>query len=1157
MTVDGSVTRLPDSTARITALTDHERTLLVEAGAGSGKTALMAGRVALLIGAGVDPRDIVAITFTEAAAAELLERIETLVRELLSGALPIELAEALSSGLTEAQRDHLNRGSHALDQITCTTIHGFCQQLIRPYSVETGLDPGAAVIDPAAAELAYEDLLDAWFSARLGRDRGAEGLGRIPPIGDAGEESDFLAALVLAAPDETLRLVRQTAHFLKEHRTAQAAPAEVDSSVFERLVETTDELAAWYRNCGVEEPDTAAMIQDLLRVAELVGEAGRQRLTGRSLAALLDHQPPSACKRGTPEFKQWRRKTKWRNAAAAIGGSVALGEQLSAAGNARYDTCSMAYARFRTQLDALASALFVAEFDRLRELYRDYKRNAALLDFDDLLYQARDLLRDNESVRKALARRYPRILVDEFQDTDPLQSEIIWRLAGEGDPASPWHDRIIRPGALFVVGDPKQAIYRFRGADVNTYLLAKKALERHDPAAILDVTANFRTRRPILEYVNRHFERMLDESRDQPGFTPLEATRRGDGQPCVAAFDIELDASDRNARGKLSVHRVRRREAQAVAAIAADLIGACPVWDKQEESLRPAKAGDIALLAPTGTSLWIYEQAFEDLEIPIATQAGKGFFRRQEVQDLIAIARVIADARDTLALGALIRGPLVGLTEEEIADEIEALHVQAECGDSGHGLKTKGADRLSLWTDLDSIGNLVLRRTLEILQNLARKARRLTPYHLLVEAVEELHVNSILKARHPRGAERALANVELVLEMARAYAGRGIGDFARALWQRWNDQDAQAEGRPDAAADAVSIITMHSAKGLEWPIVIPINSTTTPRRVTGFLYGRRDDSIHIKSRLFSSPEYSEVRSEEEAELMAERVRLWYVALTRARDLLLLPRQNARIPHDWLSLIDIDLDCLPSISAGGEFGGSPSPRRGSSPNVQDLATWNREAAEIHSNQRQISWKRPSRHEAPVEPEKEEGAVFAGIEVTLEAVPEGAQETPVQGGWTRGLILHKLMEELLTGEIQADEDTVRARAAGLIGQLGLDDEEDAAAGPSSAEMAATVVRTLRLPEVAALRPRLVPEYPVYASDVEGSTVSLTAGIADAVAIDGKGRIDVVVDWKSDVMPGRKQVAMYHQQVREYLRATTAKTGLVVFMSSGRVDRIVRGG
>ena len=1151
------VTPLPDSAARVAALTDHERTLLVEAGAGSGKTALLAGRVALMVGAGVHPREIVAITFTEAAAAELLERIETMVRNLLSGKVPIELAEPLPSGLSEAQKQSLERGSRDLDEITCTTIHGFCQQLIRPYPVETGLDPGAAIIDPAAAELAYQDLLEAWLSARFGRDRGAEGLGRIPPIRETGKSRDFLATLVLAAPRETLDRVRKTAEFLKEHRTARAAEPEIEPGVFERFVEAADEFAAWYRNCGVTEPGAAETIEDILRVADVVREAATQAATLQTSKDLLFHQPPSACKRGAVQFKQWRRKTAWRNAAAAAGGSAARGEQLNAAGKAHYDACSDTYSEFRSQLGALAFVQFVAEFEPFRDLYRNYKRDAALLDFDDLLYRARDLLRDHEPVREALSRRYPRILVDEYQDTDPLQSEIIWRLAGEGDPALPWHERVIRPGALFVVGDPKQAIYRFRGADVNTYLLAKKALEQFDPSSILDITANFRTREPILEYVNTHFATMLDENRGQPGFTPLDATRSGGDGPCVAAFDIELEDEDKSARGKPLVHRVRLREAKVLASLVGSLIGTYPVCDAQEKKLRSARAGDIALLAPTGTSLWIYEQAMEELEISIATQAGKGFFRRQEVQDLIAIARIVADSRDTLALGALIRGPLVGLTEEEIADEIEALHSQAETDASTKDESRSRSGRLRLWTDLKSIGNAPLRRTLEVLQNLARKSGRLTPYQLLVEAVEELRVNSILKARHPRGAERALANVELILEMARAYDGRGIGDFARAVWQRWNDGDMQAEGRPDAAADSVSIITMHSAKGLEWPIVIPINSTTRPRSVSGILYGRQDDTIHIRTAYLSSQGYEEVREEEQRELLAERIRLWYVALTRARDLLLLPRQNERIPGDWLSLIDIDIDSLPSHFSMGPFGGIPGTSTPASANRQDIATWRREAATIRAHTRRISWDQPSLHEGPEELDEEEETVFAGTDAILDAVPEKVQEMPVQGGRLRGRILHTLMEEILTGEIADDEATLQARASQLIAQRELTDAEDASTGPSSVEMAASMVRTLQLPMVAALRPRLVPEFPVYASTVEGSSVSLTAGIADAVAIDGKGRIELVVDWKSDVKPTRKEVAKYHQQVRDYLRATAARTGLIVFMSTGRVDRIVKGG
>jgi CRISPR-associated exonuclease Cas4 len=125
----------------------------------------------------------------------------------------------------------------------------------------------------------------------------------------------------------------------------------------------------------------------------------------------------------------------------------------------------------------------VTEFDGLRDLYADNRRRAALLDFDDLLHHARDLLIGNPGVRQALARRYPRILVDEFQDTDPLRAEILWLLCGERDESEPWTARRLRPGSLFLVGDPKQAIYRFRGADVDTYLAASAPFWRVTPAA--------------------------------------------------------------------------------------------------------------------------------------------------------------------------------------------------------------------------------------------------------------------------------------------------------------------------------------------------------------------------------------------------------------------------------------------------------------------------------------------------------------------------------------------------------------------------------------------------------------------------------------------------------------------------------------------------
>ena len=189
-------------------------------------------------------------------------------------------------------------------------------------------------------------------------------------------------------------------------------------------------------------------------------------------------------------------------------------------------------------------------------------------------------------------------------------------------------------------------------------------------------------------------------------------------------------------------------------------------------------------------------------------------------------------------------------------------------------------------------------------------------------------------------------------------------------------------------------------------------------------------------------------------------------------------------------------------------------------------------------------------------EEPEAVFASAEAALEAVPEETEEAHIRDSRQRGLILHKLMEEVLTGETLGDVEPLQVRAAELITQLGHKDAQDAAAGPTSAEMAATVVRTLQLPELTALWPRLVPEFRVYASTIEDCAATLTAGIADAVAIDEEGHIDVVVDWKSDVNPGAEQVAIYREQVHDYLQSTAAPIGLIVLLGSDSVVKVMRG-
>ena len=578
------------------------------------------------------------------------------------------------------------------------------------------------------------------------------------------------------------------------------------------------------------------------------------------------------------------------------------------------------------------------------------------------------------------------------------------------------------------------------------------------------------------------------------------------------------------------------------------MIGAYEIWDKRSKTMRPCRAGDIALLAPTGTNLWIYEREIERRGIPIASQAGKSFFRRQEVQELIAVARACVDRRDTLGLGALLRGPLVGLTEEEIADAIIAL----PAGPNG------APPQLHLWTDRSAVSHPVLNRALEVLQNLARRARHTTPYQLMAEAVEELNVRPILRARYRSGAERALANVELFLEMARAYDARGVTAFVEALRASWEDSEKQMEGRPDADAEAVSIITMHSAKGLEWPIVIPINSPTILDDDMKFLHRRSDDTVHFKLLGAAGPDYELVKSDERDQLRRERIRLWYVALTRACDLLLLPRQSERAGSDWASLLELRLDELPGFDGAAISRSLRSPTE-EPENHQDVATWTAEAATITTMRRTIIWKSPSRHEAPAEepPRLPVAEVYTDAIALEETLPTDAGPASpagiIKGSRERGLVLHKLLEELLTGEIIEDHQILEARARTFLAELGVTESDRPEDGPNALELAATAVRALAIPEIAAIRNRLVPEVTVFSADIAADCSTYIGGVVDALALDNDGAVEVVVDWKSDVDPGPAQIELYREQLKDYLATTTAKEALLVFVTNGRIERM----
>jgi len=528
-------------------------------------------------------------------------------------------------------------------------------------------------------------------------------------------------------------------------------------------------------------------------------------------------------------------------------------------------------------------------------------------------------------------------------------------------------------------------------------------------------------------------------------------------------------------------------------------------------------------------------------------------FRPCAFADLLPVLSMAAAAGGR-APGASVRSSVacaapglcwLRLTEEELLDIVWALPRPVE--------GEQELPRLDLDVEPEAIAHPYARDIVEKLRTLRRRANATTPHELLSQAVNVLRVRPILLQRYGQ-AERALANVDLFLGFSRAYAVRGLRAFAEAMTAAWSDQSRIAEGRPDAREEAVALYTMHSAKGLEWPIVVPINTMTRLMKPNSAVTDRASGRFFCPVFGVEPAGHEAAHAAEDAELARERVRLWYVAATRARELLILPRlETAPSGQTWLSLVDLALSDQTVLDLG------PDPRDAGETvsdveNVQTREAFAAEAAAIAGRGRRIVWRAPSRDEGDSGPVlRDEGRAI--LDTDGDGAPSQDAALAIQGGRERGLVLHKLIEEVLTGETGGTMPDLMARAECLIQDMDRPSNEDPAVGLAPTELASCVIRALSLPEIAALRPRLLPEYPVYSSIAINGQEDASAGIVDAIAFEPNGAPEVVVDWKSDVDPAPEMLEHYRSQVRAYLDMTGAERGMIVFMTSGTTVSVAR--
>jgi ATP-dependent exoDNAse (exonuclease V) beta subunit len=314
------------------------------------------------------------------------------------------------------------------------------------------------------------------------------------------------------------------------------------------------------------------------------------------------------------------------------------------------------------------------------------------------------------------------------------------------------------------------------------------------------------------------------------------------------------------------------------------------------------------------------------------------------------------------------------------------------------------------------------------------------------------------------------------------------------------------------------------------------------RSATGVLHRATDDTLHFGLKTLNPPEYDLLKEVENRELGEERIRLLYVACTRARDLLVFPHYLGRFGNCWHKQVDLQLHQIPEFPSLDATEGERKPT--ALPlNEQTPEVFRHEALRLVEQTRNIRWIQPSAVEIE--------------ETPLPAPPEGDFATlipDVRGSAARGRVLHKLMEEILLGGTRVDEVVLQTRAAELLRYLGENNHPDPSKGPSSQEIASTIGRTLQLPIVAQYRQVLQPEFGVFQlRSTETNETVCTAGIVDAIAYNGEGAPELIFDWKSDVAPTPNTRQYHAAQVEEYLESTGTRRGVIVYMSTGEVSEV----
>ena len=896
------VTQPADSDARMRATHTLDRDLFLDAGAGCGKTRVLVDRYIRILDQEPDtsPHQIIAVTFTKKAAAEMKERVRARCQEFAA----------------EHTDERWQRVARELETAPIDTIHGLCSRLLHENAVAARVDPVFAVIEGADAQILLEETVRRTLLDRLDAD--------------TDTTAQLVAALGMGASCEALcAIIRDRSRLtplLAPHQTLPS-PDDIQSNweadlpdLLELMLTLLSQRRPWQsaraalEACAGAEPGEK-LEQLRLHKLSLIERAQDARATVPERLEALSGLQEGSVRKGKAQ--------NWQSEEAMLAVAEALRTFSTKSGSNYKAIAQLLDACGDQRLPDVALLTNAAAHEALAALqaYEDAKQSMSCLDFEDLQLKVRELWRDQRG--QAVLQQYRRwlrhVLVDEFQDTNDLQKDVLWPLCEAG-------------ARLFVVGDAKQSIYRFRYADVTVFNRTRQAMAKAQASQVERLSVNFRSTPAITACINELFGR--DEimgstplSDFEARYEPVQSFREAPHEQALelyvvnAACDEDEPEADDESTGDL-----RGAEAILLAGRIAELVAdGREVFDKQEELWRPVRYGDIGMLFRSTVDMPVYERALRMLEVPYYVVAGRGFYTRQEVRDVINCLRALENSLDEVALVGALRSPVFNLSDETLLwlrqlpgpwwDRLQAAGSGPHEGPLSH-------IRADEWPRVTFAA-----RTLA---DLRAVKNRMPLSRLVTRIIECTGLSATLATRF--GSDqmvsnlRKLADIAGELQQSGGYSLRGLIDRLQGMVVREEREGLAPVEEEDS--NVVKLLTIHAAKGLEWPVVIAVDLARRdpPRRAPAFVshpqlgvvvHGPRQEGDRLPALTTA------INWLNEAEDAAEARRVFYVACTRARDLLILssPLKNSRTadgkPLGWLaSALSLDLETPGSTPISG-------------------------------------------------------------------------------------------------------------------------------------------------------------------------------------------------------------------------------------------------